>query len=130
MNDSGYLVNEKIKFLNHPLLNNGAFNDIGFLYKSKYCSKKIAKHIKDNLGILIFEKFKRFLSVHGHLSIDYLLKPKGWKENFNFIEILNKNDVFKVLVFLFFSTIYFVHFVFFTKSILNKKKFNRHFYYD
>ncbi len=122
LNDFDYSVNKKIKFLNYPLLNNGAFNDIGFLYKSKYCSKKIVKHINDNLSILIQEKFNRFLSVHGHLSIDYLLKPMGWRENFNFIEILNKNEAFKILVFLFFSTIYFIYFMFFTKSILNKNR--------
>ena len=71
---------------------------------------------------LLFEKFNRFLSVHGHLSTDYLFKPLGWTKNFSYLEFLNQNQFFKINVFIFFITIYIIFFILFIQSILKKNK--------
>ena len=104
------------------MLNDGRYNDIGFLYKSKYCYSKINNHIFKTFKKLLFEKLNRFLSVHGHLSIDYLLKPLGWTKNFSYLEFLNLNQFFKINVFIFFMTIYIIFFILFIQSILKKNK--------
>ncbi len=116
------LENKNKKYLNHPLLNNNRFNDLGFLHKSKYCSTKIKGHLIKNLEPLFIEKFSRFLSVHGHLSFDYAFKPIGWVKKFSYLEYLNNNEFFKIFVFIFFMTIYFCLFIFFIKAIFKKKK--------
>lgn len=110
------------KIFDKPILNDGKFNDVGFLERSKYCSKKIIGHVKKNYKQLFFQKFNRFLSIHGHLSIDYLFKPKGWNEKMFILEYLNLNEFFKILVFIFFFTIYLFFFILFYKSTFNKNK--------
>ena len=110
------------KYLEHQLLNNNRYNDLGFLYKSKYCSSKIYKHLVNNFETLLIEKFNRFLSIHGHLSFDYLFKPLGWESRFLYLEYLNQNDFFKISVFVFFMSIYLSIFTIFIKSFLNKNK--------
>ncbi len=116
------IENQNKKKLDHPMLNDGRYNDLGFLYRSKYCASKINNHFFKNFKKLLFEKLNRFLSVHGHLSFDYLFKPLAWTKNFSYLEFLNLNQFFKINVFIFFMTIYTIFFILFIQSILKKNK--------
>ena len=103
------MLGEK-NYLNQKILNDKSFNDLGYVYKSKNCSNVSKKFLISNFIDISKQKFKRFLSVHGHLSIDFAFKPLNWKTLFFQLEELNYNTLFKIIVFIFFLTNYVVYF--------------------
>jgi hypothetical protein len=115
------LLKEK-NFLNQKILNDKSFNDLGYIYKSKSCSNVSKKFLILNFIDISKQKFQRFLSVHGHLSIDFAFKPLNWKIVFYQLEKLNYNNLFKVFVFIFFLTNYFVYFFILYKTIKKVEK--------
>ena len=109
-------------YLDKKLLNDKSHNDLGYIYKSITCNNASKKYLVQNFIKITEQKIKRLLSVHAHLSFDYDLKPKNWDKKFNILENLNKNEVFKFLVFLFFSVNYLYYFIITGLSLKNKNK--------
>ena len=104
------MLGEK-NYLNQKILNDKSFNDLGYIYKSKKCSNVSKQFIISNFIDISKQKFQRFLSVHGHLSIDFAFKPLNWKIVFYQLEVLNYNNLFKIIVFIFFLTNYVLYFL-------------------
>ena len=111
------------KNLDDKFLNDGSFNDLGYIYKSKNCGMRAKNYLFLNFREITEEKIKRFISVHAHLSFDFAFKPKNWKENFIFFEKLIQNNIFKIIVFIFF-TINYVFYITITSLSFVKKKRN------
>lgn len=125
LNDYNEIIKESLnnkEFLDEPILNDRSFNDLGFIYKSQNCSKSSKIYLLKNFIDISKNKIKRFISVHAHLSIDFAFKPKNWVKNFSFLEFLNINNYFKILVLLFFSINYLLYLLLLQKSILRKNK--------
>ena len=55
------------------------------------------------------------------MSFDFAFKPKNWKKNFSFLEEINQNNIFKIIIFLFFITNY-IFYTFISSVALIKKK--------
>lgn len=109
-------------FFDNKILNDGSFNDLGYIYKSKICSKKSRKFLFLNFINITKTKLKRFVSVHAHLSIDFAFKPKNWSKNFSLIENLNNHTFFKISVFIFFLLNYCIYLFLLKNSFLKKEK--------
>ncbi len=127
-NDNIKEYNEVIKkslknkeYLNEAFLNDGNFNDLGYIFKSKSCNKKAKDYLISNFKEISKNKIQRFVSVHAHLSFDFAFKPKNWKKNFSFLEEINQNNIFKIIIFLFFITNY-IFYTFISCVALVKKK--------
>ena len=111
------------KYLNEVFLNDGNFNDLGYIFKSKSCNKKARNYLILNFKEITKKKIQRFISVHAHLSFDFAFKPKNWEKEFSFLEEINQNNMFKIIVFLFFITNY-IFYTFISSMALFKKKKN------
>ena len=115
------LLSEK-SYVNHKMLNDKSFNDLGYIYKSKNCSSESKNFLISNFYDISKQKFQRFLSVHAHLSIDFAFKPNNWKIIFRALEKLNYNDIFKIIVFIFFVANYSIYFFITFNSFKKKQK--------
>ena len=113
--------NNKV-FFNNEILNDKSFNDLGYIYKSQNCSSNSKKFLISNFFEISKIKFQRFISVHAHLSFDFLFKPQNWKKSFSMLENLNLNNYFKIIVFLFFLMNYCLYFFITTQIIFKKNK--------
>lgn len=107
-------------YLNSEILNDGTFNDLGYIFKSISCSNNSKKYLIKNFYTITKTKIKRFISVHAHLSIDFAFKPKNWNVNFVILEKLNKETYFKILIITFFFINY-VFYLFILKTSFFKK---------
>ena len=128
-NDNIIMYNEIYKklldskgYLDSKILNDKSYNDLGYIYKSKNCINGSKVHLIKNLIEITDQKLRRFFSVHAHLSIDFAFKPKNWKTSFVFLENLNQNNFFKLFIFMFFMTNYFLYFCITSASLLKSKK--------
>ena len=109
-------------YLNKKILNDKSFNDLGYIYKSINCDQGSKEHLISNFQEITKQKMQRFLSVHAHLSFDFAFKPKNWKNSLKILEKLNNNDLFKVIVFIFFFINYLFYLFVTTLSLFKKNK--------
>jgi len=109
-------------YLNKKILNDKSFNDLGYIYKSINCDQGSKEHLISNFQEITKQKIQRFLSVHAHLSFDFAFKPKNWKNSLKILEKLNNNDLFKVIVFIFFFINYLFYLFVTTLSLFKKNK--------
>ncbi len=121
-NDNYKISLKNKKILNMEILNDKSYNDLGYIFKSKICSNKSKKFLILNFFEISKQKFKRFISVHAHLSVDFAFKPKNWKEKFYILENLNNNLFFKIIVIIFFLINYLFYILFFKYSLMKKEK--------
>ena len=122
-NDYKNLLGNK-DYLNKKILNDKSYNDLGYIFKSVKCNKKSKEHLILNFYEITKQKVNRFVSVHAHLSIDFFFKPKNWKDSFVILEKLNYDNLFKIIVFLFF----FLNYTFYIFTIsMNLYKRNKNF---
>ena len=110
------------EYFDKELLNDRSYNDLGYIFKSINCNNASKKYLIQNFIKITEQKIKRLASVHAHLSIDFAFKPKNWDKKFYILENLNNNEVFKFLVFLFFSVNYVYFFIITYSSLKNKNK--------
>ena len=120
-NDYKNLLGNK-DYLNKKMLNDKSYNDLGYIFKSVKCNKKSKEHLILNFYEITKQKVNRFISVHAHLSIDFFFKPKNWKDSFAILEKLNHDNLFKIIVFLFFFLNYTFYLFTITMSLYKKKK--------
>ena len=113
---------KKKNYTDHEMLNDKSYNDLGYIYKSKSCANEAKKFLISNFFEISKHKLQRFLSVHGHLSIDFAFKPSNWKIIFHTLEELNYNNLFKIIVFIFFIANYGIYLFILYHSLKKKQK--------
>ena len=120
-NDYKNLLSNK-DYLNKKILNDKSYNDLGYIFKSVKCKKKSKEYLFLNFNEITKQKIKRFFSVHAHLSFDFSFKPNHWKDSFAILEKLNQDNLFKIVVLLFFITNYTFYLFTVTMSLYKRDK--------
>lgn len=96
-------ISEKIEFQNNDLYkreflvgSKSGFNNIGYISKSKICTKKTFDFVINNPKEWISNRIYYFLMSSGKFSIDYSSDSlMGWKKNFKILDTIQNKKNFK-----------------------------------
>ena len=124
------IILEKIKFQNNNLYkkefllgSKSDFNNVGYISKSKICTRKTFDFIINNPKEWISNRIFYFLMSTGKFSIDYSADTlRGWRENFNILETIQNNKKFKRLRQFSLIVTKIIFFIFLIKIIFNLNK--------